>query len=75
MTVTRDTSVSVAFQSSAGAPSIFPAHGVRPDQCCRLCWDMVTLGEAESHCGLTGVGRLIEHLNRAAAVEEGLPRR
>ena len=71
--VTRDTAVSTAFQSSAAAPSVFPGHGVRPDECCRLCWDTVTLAEAERHCGLTGVDRLIERLNRAAALEERAP--
>ena len=70
MTVTRDTVVNVAMQSSAAARSIFPSHGVRPDECCRLCWDTVTLAEAEQHCGLTRVDRLIERLNRAAAMEE-----
>ncbi len=70
MTVTRQTVVNVALQSSADAPSMFPGHGVRPEECCRLCWDTVTLAEAEQHCGLTGVDRLIEQLNRAAAAEE-----
>ena len=74
MTVTPDTTVHVAFQSSADAPSIFPGHGVRPDDCCGLCWDTVTLAEAERHCGLTGVDRLVEWLNRATAVEERAPR-
>ena len=73
MTVTRDTVVSVAMQSSAAAPSIFPSHGVRPDESCRLCWDTVTLAEAEQHCGVTGVDRLIERLNRAVATEARAP--
>jgi len=69
--VTRETSVSVAFQSSADAPSIFPGHGVRPDDCCRLDWDSVTLAQAEHLCGLAGVDRLIERLNRAVALSGG----
>jgi len=74
MIVTRDSTVRMAFQSSAAAPSIFPGHGVRPDDCCRLCWDTVTLAEAEQHCRLTGVDRLVEQLDQAAAVEARAPR-
>lgn len=73
MRVTRDTTVSVAYQSSAVAPSLFPSHGVRPDECCRLHWDTVTLAMAERLCQLNGVDRLVERLNGAAAIEEGTP--
>lgn len=69
MTVTWDTTVSVAFQSSIAAASIFPHHGVRPDECCRLCGDTVTLAEAEDHCRVAAVSRHIEQLNEAVAVE------
>ncbi len=72
MRVTRETSVGDAFQSSAAAPAIFSSHGVRPDECCRLCWDAVSLAEAGRHCGLVGVERLIERLNQAVALEDGM---
>lgn len=65
MTITRETLVHKAFNSSPQAPEIFAAHGVRPSQKCQVVWDEVSLDDAEMWCHLKDVDSMMVELNAA----------
>ena len=67
MTVTRETLVHNAYNSSPQAPELFAAHGVRPSQKCQVVWDEVSLDDAEMWCHLKDLDGLIVELNAAGA--------
>jgi len=70
MTITRETLVHRAYNSSAQAPELFAAHGIRPSHKCQVVWDEVSLDEAEMWCHLKDLDGLIVELNASCAGAE-----
>ncbi len=64
--IARETQVHTAFLSSADAPALFAAHGVRAAEKCQVVWDEVSLEDAEAWCHLGDLDGLIAALNAAA---------
>jgi len=68
MDVSQQTLVHRAYLLCTAGPAHFVAHGVDPAQRCPVVWDVATLEDAQSGCGLRDVDRLVDELNALAAL-------
>jgi len=70
MVLTRETLVHQAYGSSAHAPALFAAHGIRPAEKCAVVWDEASLDDAELWCHVRDLDALITESSAAAGNRE-----